>query len=335
MLWSKNKKYYLEPFEQEKHLEESIIEVQTELFGKDRIYLDTKRMIGKKGGVKNVPDGYLIDLSSKHNPKLYVVENELARHHPIKHIAVQILEFSLSFETSNQTVKKVVKEALLKDKKATIQCELYAKKNNFENIDFLLESMIFKENSFNALVIIDEFVDELEKVLIKKFNFPVELIVLKRFKSLKGDILYNFQPFLSDVLLPEGETPKKKSAWKPSFDVSEIDTIICPALDEGFENVFIGEKRWYEVSIQSSIISQLKYIGAYRVAPISAITHIAQIESIKQWKDTNKYIIYFTKPAKKIKPIKLVPKSVIKAPQRSRYTTRKLLDNAKNLDEAF
>ena len=42
MLWSKNDAYHLEPFDTEKQLEESIIVVQDELFGKDRIYLDTE-----------------------------------------------------------------------------------------------------------------------------------------------------------------------------------------------------------------------------------------------------------------------------------------------------
>jgi hypothetical protein len=35
------------------------------------------------------PDGYLIDPSGQ-VPRLYVVENELAAHDPLRHIAVQI-----------------------------------------------------------------------------------------------------------------------------------------------------------------------------------------------------------------------------------------------------
>ena len=40
MLWNRGKKYYIEPFEQEKELEEAIHEVSLQLFGKNRIYLD-------------------------------------------------------------------------------------------------------------------------------------------------------------------------------------------------------------------------------------------------------------------------------------------------------
>ena len=114
MLWMPDNTYVDEPFELEKDLEGVIQEVSESLFGSSRIYLEVKRKIGKKGKTQNIPDAYLIDLASKKNPTLYVVENELSKHHPLKHIAVQILEFSLTFETSPQKVKTIVKEVLVK-----------------------------------------------------------------------------------------------------------------------------------------------------------------------------------------------------------------------------
>ena len=116
MLWSLNKFYQNEPFEIEKDLEAAILEVRDVLFGKQRIYVETKKKIGLKGKIQNIPDAYLIDLYSKKEPKVYVVENELAKHDPLKHIASQVLEFSLSFETTPQKVKNVIKDALNKEK---------------------------------------------------------------------------------------------------------------------------------------------------------------------------------------------------------------------------
>jgi hypothetical protein len=83
------------------------------------------------------------------------------------------------------------------------------------------------------------------------------------------------------------------------------------------------------------MIPQIKHIAAYRVAPISAITHIAPVKSIEQWKDTNKYILHFSEPAKKISPVKLVPKGKVKALQNSRYTSLEKLQSAKTLEDAF
>jgi len=112
MLWTKDQKFLPHPYSKEADLEEAILEVQNDLFGPNRIYLETKRKIGTKGKTNNIPDGYLIDLSSSKMPVLYVVENELASHDPLKHVAVQILEFSLSFESAPHKVKAIVKDAL-------------------------------------------------------------------------------------------------------------------------------------------------------------------------------------------------------------------------------
>ena len=335
MLWTTKKIYSVEPFEKEEDLERAIIEVKDTLFGDSRIYLDIKKLIGGKGKTKNIPDGYLIDLNSTREPKLYLVENELAIHDPLKHIAAQILNFSLSFETSPQKLKSIIKETLGKDDKAWKQCQNYSTENGFENIDFLLEKMIYGKDAFNALVIIDEMPDELETILLSRFKFPVEIITLQRYLSHGGERIYQFEPFLSDISSYTSDL--KTGAIKPTrtIDPSEIDTIVVPAREEGFQETFIGENCWYQIRIHGSMIPQIKHIAAYRVAPISAITHIAPVKSIEQWKDTNKYILHFSEPAKKIGPIKFVPKGTVKALQNSRYTSLKKLQSAKTLEDAF
>jgi len=332
MLWTKEKKYYPEYFESEDELECAILKTSSELFGDSRIYLDCKKRIGKKGKIINIPDGYLLDLSSSKEPKLYVVENEIAKHDPLRHIAVQILQFSLSFETSQHLVKDIIKEALSND--GYIQkCQKYAEKNGFENVDYLLEQMIFGENRFNALVIIDELSEELEKVLISRFQFPVEIVTLERFKSKDGVRIYKFDPFLSDISVISIDGPKGSKISQ--IDPAEIDTIVVPAREEGFQEVFINENCWYAIRIHSSMIPKLKNIAVYRVAPESAITHIAPIKNIEKWKDTSKYVVNFSDPAKKIKSIKLIPKGNVKAPQAPRYTTAGRIKKAKTLDDVF
>lgn len=100
MLWTPDKTFRELPFELESDLEDAIRTVAPALFGENRLYLDVKRKIGTTGQTQNIPDGYLLDLSSRRDPKLYLVENELKKHDPLRHIAVQILEFSLSFAAS-------------------------------------------------------------------------------------------------------------------------------------------------------------------------------------------------------------------------------------------
>ena len=320
MLWNKEEKYIEVPYGNESDLEDAVNEVKDALFGSTRIYLDDKKKIGQKGGTNNLPDGYLIDLTNKQDPKIFVVENDLASHQHLKHIAVQILEFSLSFETSKVKVKNIIKEMLQKRPDEWKKCEAFAKKNGYENVDYLLESIIHKKDSFNALLIIDELGEELETVLISRFKFPVEVTTLKRYKSENGKILYEFEPFLNEVT----EDTEK-------VDISDIDTIVIPAREDGFKEVFIDENCWYAIRLNSSMIPKIKYIAAYQVAPISAITHIAGVKSIEQWKDTNKYILHFTEPAEKIKKVPLGTNKG-KAPQSPRYSSRDRLLNAKSLD---
>jgi hypothetical protein len=327
MLKTKDKKFYPYPYSQEADLEAAITEVEGDLFGEQRIYLDVKKKIGAKGKTNNIPDGYLIDLTSAREPLLYVVENELASHDPLKHVAVQILEFSLSFESAPHKVKAIVKDALADHPDKWKLCEKYAADNGFENVDYLLESMIFSSEAFRALVIIDELVEELETLLISRFKFPVEVLTLERYKAGK-EVAYRFEPFLYDVA-------NDATANGKLMDPSEIDTIVVPAREDGFKSAFLGEQKWWAIRIHASMIPKIKYIAAYQVAPISAITHIAPVADIEPWKDTGKYRVDLAAKPSKIKPIPLVPKGKVKAPQAPRYASRKKLLAAKSLDQVF
>lgn len=152
--------------------------------------------------------------------------------------------------------------------------------------------------------------EELETVLISRFKFPVEVTTLKRYKTDSGKLLYKFEPFLNEVT----EDTEK-------IDISNIDTIVIPAREEGFKETFLEDNCWYAIQLNSSMIPKKKYIAAYQVAPISAMPHIAEVKPIEQWKGTNKYILHFTEPATKIKKVPLST-SKRKAPQSPRYSYR-------------
>jgi hypothetical protein len=53
---------------------------------------------------------------------------------------------------------------------------------------------------------------------------------------------------------------------------AESDTIIVPAREDGFKEVFIGLNQWYAIRIGAAMKDRIKYIAAYQVAPVSAIT---------------------------------------------------------------
>jgi len=333
-IWTKAGSYQRGSYLNEADLETSILEVQRELFGQDRIYLDVKKKIGAKGGTRNIPDGYLIDLGGK-KPRLYVVENELASHEPLRHIAVQILQFSLSFETDQRAVKTILFNSLVSHAEIKVRCEQYAAAHEFRNLDHMLDYLVY-ESPFAAIVIIDDLPDELESVLARKFQFGVEVLEVARYENGVGERFYRFEPFLSDFVSEERVNEVQEAEpLKSRPDVSEADTVVVPAREDGFREVFLGENTWRTIRVHGTMRPQIKYIAAYQVAPISAITHIAPVKSIEPWKDTGKYAVYFSEPAREIGPIPLVKGGRVKALQNIRYTTRKDLAAAKTLDDLW
>jgi hypothetical protein len=332
VIWTPAGIYSITNYRSEADLEGAILQVQAELFGRNRIYLDIKKKIGAKGGLRNIPDGYLIDLNGL-KPRLYVVENELAAHDPLRHVAVQLLEFSLSFASERHTIKTILVSALQADPAAKELCEQFARFRNYRNLDHMLEEMVF-DAPFAALVIIDEMSDELQTVLADRFKFGVEVLQVSRYANTDGECFYHFEPFLAGI----GEdlaVPAEANETARPLDVEEVDTVVVPAQSEGFQETFLGENRWYAIRIHGTMRPQIKYIAAYQIRPISAITHVASVSSIEPWGDTGKFVVNFSEPAHEITPIKLVPNGRVKALQNIRYTTLKRLEAAKTLDEVW
>ena len=117
-------------------------------------------------------------------------------------------------------------------------------------------------------------------------------------------------------------------------DADKFDTIVVPAREDGFQKVFIGEDCWYAIRLNSKHIPKLKYIAAYRVAPIAAITHFAEIENIEPYGNTGKYLLRFKSPAVLIGPIPRTEQDEANL-QSSRYALREKLLAAKRLDEVW
>ena len=76
-----------------------------------------------------------------------------------------------------------------------------------------------------------------------------------------------------------------------------------PAQKEGFDDCFLGKKCWYAIRISSGMLERIKYIAAYQTAPVSAITHYSEVDSIEPYGDTGKYKLNFKGDPQAIKPI--------------------------------
>ena len=131
------------------------------------------------------------------------------------------------------------------------------------------------------------------------------------------------------------EAEKIKISEVPNASIAEaLDTIIVPAQEEGFNRVFLGENSWYAIRIGGGMRESIKYIAAYQTAPISAITHVAEIDSIESYGDGGKYKVNFKAPAREIEHI-IYGQAKQGSMQSLRYSNYQKLCKAKTLVDLF
>lgn len=323
---SGNDIYYLKEYQLEKDFEQDVVANYRHIFGNDTIYIDIKKKIGDN--IVTIPDGYLLDFTFSNTPRLYIIENELSVHDAYKHIGTQLLKFAVSYKQSRLKIKQYILDYLSKSPTNMTFIESKASEMGYRNIDAMLESMIYRD-TVDAIVIIDNSSAELENVL-SHLSMKIDIIEFKAYENGAGNRLYKFIPFNNEVK----EFVAARSGAK-SVSPEDIDTIVVPAQEEGFQSAFIESNAWWQIRISVSMLDKIKYIAAYRTAPVSAITHVAEVDRIERYKDTNKYILYFKESAKAIPYIELDKDKKGVAPQASRYTNYARLMSATKLSEVF
>lgn len=167
---------------------------------------------------------------------------------------------------------------------------------------------------------------------------PNEPVLTESERADTREFLNEILSILPLVEIKVFEKGKKIEITPPSESVKRKigiqDTIIVPAQEDGFQNVFIGENCWYAIRIGGGKLNDIKYIAAYQTAPISAVTHYAEVESIEPYGDGGKYKLNFVATAVPIGPIKFSggKQGIL---QSSRYTTYDKLLSAKDVMELF
>ena len=314
--------YTLYAYENEAKFESMIVENAEAIFGKDGIYFDIKKMIGKPKKGATIPDGYYLDLTFHNDPRLYLVEVELQNHDVYGHIGEQILRFGISSDNDKYKIKNCLLDDIGMDSAKKSKLNEFFKNSKYDNINELLDKVIY-DNKPAAIIIIDQATDELYNVL-GQLTMATEVVEAQTYIC-GNKKLHRFTPFKDDVMTDLSITQ----------DADKLDTIVVPARDDGFNEEFLNNDRWYAIRISGAMLDKIKYIAAYQVAPVSGITHIAEVERIEKYKDTNKYIVYF-KPntTQKLNKIGLGKKKG-QAPQGPRYSSYDLITKATNLDDLW
>jgi hypothetical protein len=318
----------------ESAFEKDVTSLADQIFGPTSIYLNIKKKVGND--IVTIPDGYVIDTTRPDDPKLFVVENEIVGHDPFKHIGIQMLKFVTSFDEGQRSIRTFLMKEIQKDPQLLKRLENACNQSSSPNIDHYLDRAVYTD--FKGLVIIDEKTSELNRVL-EKINANISVLELKAFISDSGEKIFQFDTLYDELEEPSELEPPENNPNTPEARAArrerraQSDTIVVPAREEGFQEVFIGENQWRAVRIGAAMKDRIKFIAAYRVAPIQAITHIAKVQEIKLYKDTGKYQLIFDGAAKEIKPVKL--KEGQAAPQGPFYVQREKLITANTVDDAL
>lgn len=318
------------PFENEAELESATIKNKQHIFGNSCVYFDYKRRTGARDSRNTgIPDGFLVDFSNSKKPQLFFVEYELESHHLYEHIGPQIMRFYASFETAQRELQLKLTEIIKQDPQIKRELEEQTRETLFENTDSLLSYIIYDRN-VGIILIIDEQTEDLNS-LLRRFSEVPEIIELKKFQK-DDELVYQYDPFRAGVV--DVESVRQPRAQREC--VEGVDTIVCPAREDGFKEAFLDQGAWWAIRLSPSLIPQLKWIAMYESKPISAIRWIGRIEEngIKPYKNTGKYIIP-VKEKTKVDPIKLDPNKKGVAPQSPRYTTYEKLKSAKHISDLW
>jgi len=317
-----NNDYLLFDFDNEAEFEKAVIENQKSLFGKDSIYIDIKKRIGKCG-YRGIPDAFLIDFYDSKDPQLYIVENEIASHDVYSNITEQIARFSASIISSQNQIRDILLKAINEDSEIEKEMENRLKATVFKNITDLIIYLV--EKDVKIVVAINEITSDLN-LAFKIFRDPPDIVLLQRYQC-DNDILYYYEPMREEIEdIGTGKSKTKKSV--------DFDTVVCAAFEDGFKHAYVQNNAWWEIRLSQEAREKLKYLAIYEKLPLAHIKHVAEIDKIEPYKDTGKFIVYL-KNKKTIKPIPLGTGKKGEAPQSPCYTTMEKLLKAKSIHELW
>ena len=323
-----DKEFLESSFKTEKELEKIVVKNYEKIFGEKTYYFDLKKGIRhKKDDLLTIPDGWLLRFSRE--PSLTLIENELSTHDIYEHIGLQFLKFQSALtETSKYKIKKFLDNYLKENPKEEEKIRKLLSETPYKDSSSLLEQVAMEEEIRFAIVI-DKKTEELERVVSP---FHPAIIVITKYQNQNEESIYNVESESNQLEIQTMTNKVKKKGMRGN---PEIDTIVCPAQKEGFNDVFLRENRWFEIRINPERIPKIKYIAMYESKPIAAIRYVGKVKEIKPYKNSGKYEVVLEGPATKIKPIKLSSENPNLAPQAPRYTIKTLIDKASTLEDIF
>ena len=233
----------------------------------------------------------------------------------------KIEELRIAFEEIKKTAPRSIWDryiaSSLKDSEKlfnslnTVLKQLEAPRNDIaHNTVFRKESYTSLRQDVEKVVLqIDKAIEEFENRSISKYSKEEEKEVL--------DILDNSS--IEETVVEE--------------TTDDDLTIIVPAQEDGFQQVFLKDNEWYDIRIGKRR-TKIRYIAGYEVKPRSGIQYIAKVKDIIP--SANYFGYWKVIFDGKAQPYDhLIPLGNTYPPQNIRYTTKRELDEVAEKNETL
>lgn len=246
----------------ESELEDAVVKNAKAVFGEKTLYFPIKQKV-ESATKQRATDGILLDLSTPASPSFWLVEVELSTHDMMNTVGPQIKNF-LSALKNEDTLRRVL-DTLYKQ----IQSDRskYNMVRNLvgarEEVHYFLDRLLHNEEARGVVIVIDEYVDELEELISDWFTGQkVKTVFFKIYEKGAKKIFY-YTPYaaeVTEVLSPEvrRKYPETYLSWKAAYDkapdnIKRLADTLTQRVEEAFPDVEHGPamtRSWYKFLIK-------------------------------------------------------------------------------------
>lgn len=233
-------------YKNEKDLEDLVIKKKIELFGKDVIYINSKKIISSTAKISKIPDGLFIKGYSRENARLWLVEYELASHDLDRHVIPQILGFVKALQ--NESTKKAIKERMYEEILQNKESKKIIRSILPEGTEIypFLESVL--DRQLGIVIVIDRKTAELEEVvesISMASNIQTKTLEFMTYEDDAGNKVHLADPLVSEYRL---DTAEENKNWEDRLSKSSpiVKRVVKELVSMARKEFHCVTKPWYE-----------------------------------------------------------------------------------------
>jgi len=254
-----NKRFVEFQYKSEDDFEELIRSQSKILFGKETIFIYTKRKL--KGVVlgATIPDGFLFDLTDLDNPEFYLVEVELQKHDFYKHIFPQITKFFGFFRSPTSQNDLVEKLFSIINADAALRAEFKKFLGDKEIFKFLKDIC---EDSQNILLVIDGDKAELPEIIdtyTDTWGKLVKILKVKKFTN-EAESLISVEPDFVDIrYAPDAEIEKEEAVGEELSKPKYSEEYHLDGISDSTKQIYSAIKNHILKNYPNAVFNPQKY----------------------------------------------------------------------------